>query len=195
MNSHDALATQRTVLIADHGGELAAGMADELKSRGWEVLSPDRSGAAVVDGLVYDAGLLDGGRADASAAVGRLTGDLRALLDGGQIRPGGGLRVVAVASRDLLGAWDDTQSAAAAGALASAVRSLALELGRAGVTANLVVGMPRGTDRPKPLLSRVPDDSDLAETVAFLLDRRSSYITGQIVYCCGGAQLLSSLSS
>ena len=35
---------------------------------------------------------------------------------------------------------------------------------------------------------------DIAAAVAFFLDRRSGYITGQILHCCGGASLLSSLS-
>ena len=47
---------------------------------------------------------------------------------------------------------------------------------------------------PVPLTGEPVTADDIAAAVAFFLDRRSGYITGQILHCCGGASLLSSLS-
>jgi NAD(P)-dependent dehydrogenase (short-subunit alcohol dehydrogenase family) len=77
-------------------------------------------------------------------------------------------------------------------------------LGRAAITVNLVVGLPVGTGedrsdlvgaRAESLLPWHITEAELAATVAFLLDPRSSYITGQVLHCTGGASLLSSLTS
>jgi acetyl-CoA acetyltransferase len=47
---------------------------------------------------------------------------------------------------------------------------------------------------PVPLTGEPVTPEDIAATVTFFLDRRSGYITGQVLHCCGGASLLSSLS-
>jgi len=47
---------------------------------------------------------------------------------------------------------------------------------------------------PVPLSGSPVTEEDIAETVSFFLDHRCGYITGQVLHCCGGASLLSSLS-
>lgn len=117
-------------------------------------------------------------------------------------------RIVVITSRDGLGWPSRPDLAAQSGALVSAARSLALQLGRAGTTVNVVAALPpegsplRDAGRPENTHLYEPEAltpepvtvHDIAETVAFFLDSRSSYITGQVLNCCGGASLLSSLS-
>jgi NAD(P)-dependent dehydrogenase (short-subunit alcohol dehydrogenase family) len=45
-----------------------------------------------------------------------------------------------------------------------------------------------------PLTGEPVTPEDIAAAITFFLDRRSGYITGQVLHCCGGASLLSSLS-
>jgi NAD(P)-dependent dehydrogenase (short-subunit alcohol dehydrogenase family) len=77
-----------------------------------------------------------------------------------------------------------------------------LELGAHGITANAIGPGPIRTelfDRANPLDSprtkaivdaipvrRLGTPEDVANAVAFLLDRRSGFVTGQTLYVCGG---------
>ena len=116
--------------------------------------------------------------------------------------------MVAVGCRDWLGWPTRPRVAAQAAGLIAAVRSLALAHGRAAITVNAVIGMPPDAEavragepapgthlyEPVPLTGQPVTAEDIAATVAFFLDSRSAYITGQVLHCCGGASLLSSLS-
>jgi len=188
-----------------------------LERDGWqlEVLR----GAGALDGLAADRRFVDG----VVLVPGLLTGDpghdldpagdLLALVEAvsPRLRPAadGGARIVAVGSRDWLGWPTRPRLAARAAALVATVRSLALALGRRGVTVNAVVALPPEARRPPhaegqargshlhepvPLNGGPVTEEDIAETVSFFLDQRSGYITGQVLHCCGGASLLSSLS-
>jgi NAD(P)-dependent dehydrogenase (short-subunit alcohol dehydrogenase family) len=139
-------------------------------------------------GMIFDAGLLDG--EPWSAAMPAFQAALRDHLP---LFAEQGARVVVIGSRDWLGSPGHSERAAVAGGLVSAVRSLALEHGRRAITVNLVVGMPEHDQRT--LLPWQVSADDLAAAVEFFLDRRSSYLTGQVLYCCAGANLLSSLSA
>lgn len=190
-----------------------------LRSDNWvtEDLDPAEPGAVeavaarhgAIDGLVYDPGLLDGGEAPRPGEVVDtfldLVENVRPHL---RSREEGGARIVVVSSRDGLGWPDRPGVAAAAGALVAVARSLALQLGPQGITINVVAalppegsalrraGQPAGTHlhEPEPLTPEPVTVDDIAGTAAFFLDARSGYITGQVLYCCGGASLLSSLS-
>jgi 3-oxoacyl-[acyl-carrier protein] reductase len=86
--------------------------------------------------------------------------------------------------------------AAAKGALISATRALALELGKRGVTVNAVapglIGTPMSAGFPEERLralvplQRTGTAEEVAELVAFLASDRASYITGQTIPINGG---------
>ncbi|KRE64949.1 hypothetical protein ASG92_18310 [Arthrobacter sp. Soil736] len=210
----------RLAVLASPGTAIATAVADRLRSGGWVVKTigqdPDPgeinallAGQEAIDGLIYEPGLLDGGNA---ISAGGVVGSLLKLVE--QLRPhlraraDGGARIVAISSRDGLGWPDRPHIAAAAGPLVAVSRSLALQLGQDGVTVNVVAalppqgsilrdaGQPAGTHlrEPEPLTPAPVTAEDIASTSEFFLDDRSGYITGQVLYCCGGASLLSSLS-
>jgi NAD(P)-dependent dehydrogenase (short-subunit alcohol dehydrogenase family) len=78
----------------------------------------------------------------------------------------------------------------------------ALELGEHGITANAIGPGPIRTDlfdranppdspRTKAIIDAVPvrrvgTPDDIANAAAFLLDARSGFVTGQVLYVCGG---------
>lgn len=86
--------------------------------------------------------------------------------------------------------------AAAKGALISATRALALELGKRGVTVNAVApgiidtamsaGFPEERLRALVPLQRAGTAAEVAELVAFLASERAAYITGQTIPINGG---------
>jgi 3-oxoacyl-[acyl-carrier protein] reductase len=86
--------------------------------------------------------------------------------------------------------------AAAKGALISATRTLALELGKRGVTVNAVVpgiidtamsaAFAPGRLRELVPLQRAGSAEEVADLVAFLASERAAYITGQAIPINGG---------
>lgn len=203
-------------LVLSHGDEaVTSAVVRILEEDGWQVTrTGGEAGAAVatltdrdqrVDGVVYVPGLLAGlvyPHFDPATAFLDLVNAVRPYLPSAA---NGGARVVAVGSRDWLGWPNRPRVAAQAAGLNAAVRSLALAHGRSGITVNAVIGMPSGQAgsepapgthlfEPVPLIADEFTADDIAGTVAFFLDRRSDYITGQVLHCCGGASLLSSLS-
>ncbi|WP_327686330.1 SDR family oxidoreductase [Streptomyces sp. NBC_00467] len=202
------IAARRALIWDPAGTATASTISARLKSAGYHTDTHAVLAAPTgpVDGFVYEPGLLDGRPMRNSAerlltAVSRLEPFLRAPEDGGS-------RIVIVASRDNLGWPSRPELAAQSGAIISAARSLALQLGRTGTTVNVVSALPpegsllRDAERPENTHLYEPEAltpqpvtvGDIAETVAFFLDPRSGYITGQVLNCCGGASLLSSLS-
>jgi hypothetical protein len=204
-------------LVLSHGDEaVTAAVVRTLEQDGWTVVVSHGDGAAAatmvrdlpLDGVVYVPGLLAGvvrEHVDPACALLDLLEVVRPHLTDAEH---GGARVVAVGCRDWLGWPTRPRVAAQAAGLIAAVRSLALAHGRAGITVNAVVGMPPDAEairagepapgthlyEPVPLTGQSVTAEDIAATVAFFLDSRSAYITGQVLHCCGGASLLSSLS-
>lgn len=86
--------------------------------------------------------------------------------------------------------------AAAKGALVSATRTLAIELGKRGVTVNAIapglIATAMSADFPQERLhalvplQRAGTPEEVAELVAFLASERAAYITGQCVPINGG---------
>lgn len=209
-----------TALVLSHGDESATvAVVHSLEEDGWHVILTSRDAAAAaealaepdqtVHGVVYLPGLLSAVRHENADPAMSLLALVDALQPHLASRQQGGARVVAVGSRDWLG-WPSRPTVAAqAAALVATVRSLALAHGQAGVTVNAVIGLPfdaadkRGAGpapgthlyEPVPLTSEPVGPDDIAAAVAFFLDDRSGYITGQVLHCCGGASLLSSLSA
>jgi NAD(P)-dependent dehydrogenase (short-subunit alcohol dehydrogenase family) len=114
-------------------------------------------------------------------------------------------RIVLVGSRAALGlATRATYSATKAGLLGLA-RTLSLELGRKGVTVNVVSPGPIVTDmfheivpadssRKEALAKSIPvgrlgQPDDVARAVLFFLDPANSFVTGQNLFVCGGTSV------
>lgn len=113
-------------------------------------------------------------------------------------------RIINIASRAWLGGAGQAPYSSAKAGMVGLTRTLALELGRKGVTANCIapglIHTPLWDELPEKnktfLLSKQPtgqlgDVDDVANTVLFLADEAAGYITGQVLYVCGGRSLFS----
>ena len=125
---------------------------------------------------------------------------MQALLPGMQAAGFG--RIVNMSSRAALGKELRTAYAATKAGLIGMTRVWALELGRHGITANAIGPGPIRTElfdranppeapRTRAIVESVPvrrigTPDDVAHAVAYLLDARSGFVTGQVLYVCGG---------
>lgn len=111
-------------------------------------------------------------------------------------------RIVNIASRAWLGGAGQAPYSSAKAGVVGLTRSLALELGRNGITSNCIapglIHTPMWDDlsdkEQANLLSKVPigklgSPDDVANTVMFLVDDQAGFITGQVIYVCGGRSL------
>ncbi len=111
-------------------------------------------------------------------------------------------RIINIASRAWLGGAGQTPYASAKAGVVGMTRTLALELGKGGVTCNCIapglIRTPMWDELPEKdqqfLLSRMPtgrlgEPDDIASTVMFLADDKAGYMTGQVLYVCGGRSL------
>jgi Enoyl-(Acyl carrier protein) reductase len=204
--------TKRRAVVLSHGDDaVTAAVVDALRQDGWTTVVHRGAASACsepqpVHGVVYVPGLLAGAVAENRDPASEFLELVQVLRPHLPTKEHGGARVVAVGARDWLGWPTRPRVAAQAAGLIATVRSLALAHGRSGVTVNAVIAMPPdagatgepapGTHlyEPAPLTGEPVTPEDIAATVAFFLDERSAYITGQILHCCGGASLLSSMS-
>ncbi len=124
----------------------------------------------------------------------------QALLPGMRAARSG--RIVAISSRAALGKELRTSYAASKAALHGLMKTWALELARDGITANAVApgsietplwhaANPSQDPRTQKILDSIPvgrlgQPEDIANAVAFFLDGRSGFVTGQVLYVCGG---------
>lgn len=111
-------------------------------------------------------------------------------------------RIVSVSSRAALGKLKRTAYSATKAGLIGMTRTWALELGAHGITSNAVAPGPIATDlflkanpSDSPETQRIIDSvplkkmgtpEDVAHAVAYFLDDRSGFVTGQTAYVCGG---------
>lgn len=111
-------------------------------------------------------------------------------------------RIVNISSRAALGKELRTAYAATKAGLIGMTKTWALELAAHGITVNAIGPGPIGTelfhavnppDSPKTRaiidgvpVKRLGNPEDIAHAAAFLLDERAGFVTGQVVYVCGG---------
>lgn len=117
-----------------------------------------------------------------------------------QMKKAGFGRIVNIASRATHGIPNMSAYAASKSALVGLMKTWAMELAGAGITANAVAPGPIETDMLRAAFSgnereqlrhsvpvqRFGQPADIANAVSFLLDERSGFVTGQLVNVCGG---------
>ena len=115
-------------------------------------------------------------------------------------------RIITISSTSALGNRGQANYSAAKAGLQGLTKTLAVELGKFGITANSVapgfietdmtkataerVGIPF-EDFVKGNISKIPvgrsgKPEDIANAVAFFADERSSFVSGQVIYVAGG---------
>ena len=114
-------------------------------------------------------------------------------------------RIVSLSSTAALGALGEANYAAAKAGVQGFTKTLAIELGRYGITANCVAPgfvetamtaavatrMGMSFDEMKEhalrdiVVGRVGQPDDIANAISFFVDERSSFVTGQVLYVAG----------
>jgi 3-oxoacyl-[acyl-carrier protein] reductase len=129
---------------------------------------------------------------------------VQAALPGMQERGFG--RIVLMSSRAALGVVTRTAYSATKAGMIGMARTWALELAPQGITVNVVAPgpiqdtamfqdvIPPGSEREAALAKTIPvgrlgRGEDVARAVMFFADPQSSFITGQVLYVCGGASV------
>lgn len=115
-------------------------------------------------------------------------------------------RIISISSTSALGNRGQANYATAKAGLQGLTKTLAIELGRYGITANSVAPGFIETDMTKETAARIGisfDDlikasvanipvgrsgkpEDIANAVAFFADEKSSFVNGQVIYVAGG---------
>jgi 3-oxoacyl-[acyl-carrier protein] reductase len=114
-------------------------------------------------------------------------------------------RVILLSSRAALGLQTRTAYSATKAGMLGMARTWALELGADGITVNVVAPGPIRTDmfydvvkkdseQEQRLAASVPvrrlgTADDVARAVSFFADAENSFITGQVLYVCGGTSV------
>ena len=125
---------------------------------------------------------------------------VQALLPG--MKEQGFGRIVNMSSRTVLGKELRTAYAGSKAGLVAMAKVWALELGKYGVTANAIgpgpimtdlwkKGNPPDSEKTRSIIAsvavrRLGEPADVANAASFLMDKKSGFVTGQILYVCGG---------
>ena len=194
------------VLITGGAAGIGAATAERCREEGYDPIIIDREGSGIRADLSDPEATAEALReALARGPITRLVNNvgmvcMQALLPG--MKAAGFGRIVNMASRAALGKELRTAYAASKAALVGMTRVWALELGAHGITANAVGpgpirtelfdrANPPGSPRTQQIIDSVPvkrvgTAGDVAHAVAYLLDERSGFVTGQTLYVCGG---------
>ncbi len=114
-------------------------------------------------------------------------------------------RVVLLSSRAALGLATRTAYSATKAGMLGMARTWALELAADGITVNVVAPgpvrtdmffdvVPAGSDKERQLAAAVPvqrlgEPADVARAVSFFADPANGFVTGQVLYVCGGTSV------
>lgn len=114
-------------------------------------------------------------------------------------------RVVLLSSRAALGLQTRTSYSATKAGMLGMARTWALELAPEGITVNVVAPGPirtdmfydvveAGSEKERALAASVPvrrlgESADVARAVRFFADPANSFVTGQVLYVCGGTSV------
>ncbi|HSW06564.1 SDR family oxidoreductase [Aquabacterium sp.] len=114
-------------------------------------------------------------------------------------------RVILLSSRAALGAATRTSYSATKAGMLGMARTWALELAADGITVNVVAPgpihtdmfydvIPAGSERERALAASIPvqrigEPGDVTRAVAFFADSANSFVTGQVLYVCGGSSV------
>ncbi|MFC5345296.1 3-oxoacyl-ACP reductase FabG [Brevundimonas staleyi] len=212
----DAAACAETVARVDALGRRALGVAVDVADEG----SVERAVASIEAALGPPAVLVNNAGILRERTVAKMTLEdwqvvqdvnlrgvflmCRATQSG--MRGRGHGRIVNLASIAALGAHGQANYAAAKAGVIGLTKSLALELGKSGITANVVApgfvvtpmtagvaerlglsfdAMVAEVVRDIPV-GRPGHPDDIANAVSFFADERSSFVTGQVLYVAGG---------
>jgi len=116
-------------------------------------------------------------------------------------------RVVLLSSRAALGLPTRTAYSATKAGMIGMARTWALELAADGITVNVVAPGPirtdmfhdviqAGSEKERQIAASIPvkrlgEADDVARAVGFFVDPANSFVTGQVLYVCGGASVAS----
>jgi 3-oxoacyl-[acyl-carrier protein] reductase len=131
---------------------------------------------------------------------------VQAVLPGMRERTFG--RIVLLSSRAALGLQTRTVYSATKAGMVGMARTWALELAPSGITVNVVAPgpiadtemfrevIPAGSERESALAKAIPvgrlgRGEDVARAVMFFADPENSFVTGQLLYVCGGTSVAS----
>jgi NAD(P)-dependent dehydrogenase (short-subunit alcohol dehydrogenase family) len=114
-------------------------------------------------------------------------------------------RIVLVSSRAVLGLPTRTSYSATKAGMLGMARTWALELAPFGITVNVVAPgpiqtanfhsiVPEGSPQVEKLTQAIPvkrlgQPDDVARAVLFFADRSAGFVTGQVLYVCGGTSV------
>jgi hypothetical protein len=114
-------------------------------------------------------------------------------------------RIVNIASRAALGKTERIAYSATKAGLLGMTRTMAMELGADGITVNAVAPGPIATelfmksnppDAPRTrkiidsiVVKRIGEPADVARAALFFLSPDNGFVTGQVLYVCGGTTL------
>jgi 3-oxoacyl-[acyl-carrier protein] reductase len=118
-------------------------------------------------------------------------------------------RIVNLSSTSALGNRGQANYSTAKAGLQGLTKTLAIELGKFGVTANAIAPGFIATDMTKATaermgvefddftkaaaasipVARVGEPDDIANTVSFFVDQRSGFVSGQVIYVAGGPKV------